>query len=63
MGRPNKLKVGQVFVGRLILKLDAVMSFGGPQEFQFLGFLWCSRQNLSIYQTGFLICVWVFICC
>lgn len=68
MGRPDKFRVGQVLVGRLILKLDTVMSFGGAQELQFLGFLWCSRQGLgpsvpSIYQIVFLICVWVFICC
>lgn len=68
MGTPNKLKVEQVLVGRLILKLDTIMSFGGPQELQFLGFLWCLRQGLgpsvpSICQIVFLVCVWVFICC
>lgn len=32
MGRPDKFKVGQVLVGRLILKLDTIMSFEGPQQ-------------------------------
>lgn len=62
------VKFGPVLARLLIIKLNAVMSFGGPQQVKFLEFLWCLRCDLgplvpSVHRVGFLTCIWVFIRC